>query len=211
MLLRRGPGAPRTAQLTKATNAQTTSRVRGLRDTFRGPLIKFGAIKGMLDGTVDARTAAMIEPVRRRRDRHSLLGTGRPRPGRGPLRQGRVPGPAARNRRQGDPHGARRIRVRGEDQRHVGTAASHRARRGPSTRRSAPLPPARRHRLDAGDVRESRRDRARELRRAAGPRARSHGRLVQAVRRCGGHAGVRQRLGRVHFAPLRQSTAASRA
>jgi len=35
---------------------------RRLRDTFRGPLVKFGAIKGVLDGTVDAKTAAMMEP-----------------------------------------------------------------------------------------------------------------------------------------------------
>ena len=28
----------------------------------QGPLLKFGAVKGMLDGTVDARTAAMFEP-----------------------------------------------------------------------------------------------------------------------------------------------------
>jgi predicted amidohydrolase YtcJ len=33
-----------------------------LRDTFQGPLIKFGSIKGMLDGTVDGRTAAMFDP-----------------------------------------------------------------------------------------------------------------------------------------------------
>jgi predicted amidohydrolase YtcJ len=33
-----------------------------LRETFRGPLLTFGAIKGVLDGTVDARTAAMFEP-----------------------------------------------------------------------------------------------------------------------------------------------------
>jgi predicted amidohydrolase YtcJ len=33
-----------------------------LRHAFRGPLISFGAVKGMLDGTVDARTAAMFDP-----------------------------------------------------------------------------------------------------------------------------------------------------
>ena len=35
---------------------------RKLRDTFRGPLLKFGAVKGVLDGTVDAGTAGMFEP-----------------------------------------------------------------------------------------------------------------------------------------------------
>jgi hypothetical protein len=38
------------------------ARYRELRDAWRGPLMKFGALKGMLDGTVDSRTAAMVEP-----------------------------------------------------------------------------------------------------------------------------------------------------
>src|SRR5438270_12874798 len=29
---------------------------------YRGPLLKFGAVKGFLDGTVDAKTAAMFDP-----------------------------------------------------------------------------------------------------------------------------------------------------
>ena len=33
-----------------------------LRDTYRGPLVKFGCAKGMVDGTVDAATAVMFEP-----------------------------------------------------------------------------------------------------------------------------------------------------
>ena len=33
-----------------------------LRATFRGPLLKLIAVKGVLDGTVDARTAAMFDP-----------------------------------------------------------------------------------------------------------------------------------------------------
>ncbi len=33
-----------------------------LRATFRGPMLKLGAVKGFLDGTVDAKTAAMFEP-----------------------------------------------------------------------------------------------------------------------------------------------------
>ena len=35
---------------------------QSLRDKYRGPVLKFGCAKGMLDGTVDARTAAMFEP-----------------------------------------------------------------------------------------------------------------------------------------------------
>jgi hypothetical protein len=37
-------------------------RYRELSERFQGPLMKFGAVKGVLDGTVDARTAAMFEP-----------------------------------------------------------------------------------------------------------------------------------------------------
>lgn len=46
------------ALLTKADLAE----YRRLRDTFPGPIMKFGAIKGVLDGTIDAKTAAMFEP-----------------------------------------------------------------------------------------------------------------------------------------------------
>jgi hypothetical protein len=35
---------------------------KGLRDRYRGPLLKFGAAKGMLDGVVESGTAAMFEP-----------------------------------------------------------------------------------------------------------------------------------------------------
>ena len=54
--------APTDHHLTKAPTADDLATYRRLRDTYRGPLMKFGAIKGMLDGTVDARTAAMIDP-----------------------------------------------------------------------------------------------------------------------------------------------------
>lgn len=43
----------------------TDAALRGyalLKARFRGPLLKFGAAKGVLDGTVDAKTAAMLEP-----------------------------------------------------------------------------------------------------------------------------------------------------
>jgi predicted amidohydrolase YtcJ len=37
-------------------------RYRALSDSTRGSLLRFGIAKGMLDGTVDAKTAAMLEP-----------------------------------------------------------------------------------------------------------------------------------------------------
>lgn len=46
---------------TPLTEADLAS-YKKLRETFPGPLLKFGAVKGVLDGTVDARTAAMFEP-----------------------------------------------------------------------------------------------------------------------------------------------------
>lgn len=54
--------APREHNLKKALTADDLAAYRELRDAFRGPLIRFGSIKGVLDGTVDARTAAMFEP-----------------------------------------------------------------------------------------------------------------------------------------------------
>lgn len=44
-----------------ATRAQLTRYVQ-LRDRYRGPWLRYGIAKGMLDGTVDAQTAAMLEP-----------------------------------------------------------------------------------------------------------------------------------------------------
>jgi predicted amidohydrolase YtcJ len=38
---------------------------RELRDTYRGPMLEFGIVKGFLDGTVDKSTAAMFEPYTR--------------------------------------------------------------------------------------------------------------------------------------------------
>ncbi|MCE2901093.1 MAG: amidohydrolase [Gemmatimonas sp.] len=44
-----------------ATRAQLARYVQ-LRDAYRGPWLRYGIAKGMLDGTVDAQTAAMLEP-----------------------------------------------------------------------------------------------------------------------------------------------------
>jgi predicted amidohydrolase YtcJ len=38
------------------------ARYRALREKHRGPLLKFGAVKGLLDGVVESKTAAMFEP-----------------------------------------------------------------------------------------------------------------------------------------------------
>jgi predicted amidohydrolase YtcJ len=55
-------GAPQKHKLEKPLTEADLATYRKLRDTWQGPLLKFGAIKGFLDGTVDARTAAMFEP-----------------------------------------------------------------------------------------------------------------------------------------------------
>jgi len=54
--------APPEHSLKKVLVAADLAGYKELRATFPGPLVKFGAIKGVLDGTVDARTAAMFEP-----------------------------------------------------------------------------------------------------------------------------------------------------
>lgn len=55
-------GYPRNHQLSRPLTADDLAYYRQLRDTFRGPVFKFGSIKGFLDGTVDAKTAAMFQP-----------------------------------------------------------------------------------------------------------------------------------------------------
>jgi predicted amidohydrolase YtcJ len=54
--------APKDHTLKKALTEEDLAKYRELRSKFQGPLLKFGAVKGMLDGTVDARTAVMFEP-----------------------------------------------------------------------------------------------------------------------------------------------------
>ncbi len=48
--------------LSRVPDDDEIARVVALRDSFPGPVLRFGILKGMLDGTVDARTAAMLEP-----------------------------------------------------------------------------------------------------------------------------------------------------
>jgi predicted amidohydrolase YtcJ len=54
--------APREHHLKTPLTTENLKLYKELRHTFQGPLIQFGAVKGMLDGTVDAKTAAMFEP-----------------------------------------------------------------------------------------------------------------------------------------------------
>lgn len=46
----------------KDVSAEQLARYGRLRDSSRGALLSFGFAKGMLDGTVDAKTAVMLEP-----------------------------------------------------------------------------------------------------------------------------------------------------
>ena len=48
--------------LAKNATTEQLAEFKRLRDTYRGPVLKFGSAKGMLDGTVDAGTAVMYEP-----------------------------------------------------------------------------------------------------------------------------------------------------
>jgi hypothetical protein len=56
-----GPYSP-THKLERPVTEQDLAPYLEMRDTFRGPLLKMGAIKAQLDGTVDAQTAHMHEP-----------------------------------------------------------------------------------------------------------------------------------------------------
>jgi predicted amidohydrolase YtcJ len=62
MILLGEGGAPRAHRMARPLTAADLEPYRALRDEFRGPLVTFRSVKGLLDGTVDARTAAMFEP-----------------------------------------------------------------------------------------------------------------------------------------------------
>jgi predicted amidohydrolase YtcJ len=62
LILPKEGGAPKNHTLEKPLAEADIAQYKELRETFTGPMLKFGAIKGFLDGTVDARTAAMFEP-----------------------------------------------------------------------------------------------------------------------------------------------------
>ena len=62
LILPKDGGAPKEHYLKTPLTAADLTEYKRLRDTFKGPIMEFGSIKGFLDGTVDARTAAMFEP-----------------------------------------------------------------------------------------------------------------------------------------------------
>ena len=62
IILPKDGGAPAEHKLKMPLTHDDLGYYRELRDTFRGPYLQFGAIKGFLDGTIDAKTAAMFDP-----------------------------------------------------------------------------------------------------------------------------------------------------
>lgn len=62
MILPGAGGYPSEHKLTTFLTEKDLEPYKQLRQTFQGPLIEFGSIKGVLDGVVDAKTAAMMEP-----------------------------------------------------------------------------------------------------------------------------------------------------
>jgi predicted amidohydrolase YtcJ len=48
--------------LEKNPSSEELKQCESLRDTYRGPVLKFGSAKALLDGTVDAKTAVMFDP-----------------------------------------------------------------------------------------------------------------------------------------------------
>jgi predicted amidohydrolase YtcJ len=61
-ILPKDGGFPAKHKLEKPLTEADLETYKKLREKYQGPLLKFRAIKGFLDGTVDARTAAMFEP-----------------------------------------------------------------------------------------------------------------------------------------------------
>jgi predicted amidohydrolase YtcJ len=62
LILPKEGGAPKEHYLKTPLTSADLAEYRRLRDKFNGPIMKFGSIKGFLDGTVDAGTAVMFEP-----------------------------------------------------------------------------------------------------------------------------------------------------
>ncbi len=61
-ILPKDGGAPEKHRLPSPLRLEDIAAYQDLRANFRGPLLEFGGIKGFVDGTVDAKTAAMVEP-----------------------------------------------------------------------------------------------------------------------------------------------------
>src|SRR6185295_243516 len=62
LILPKDGGSPNGHYLKTPLSDADLTEYKRLRDTFKGPVMEFGSIKGFLDGTVDAQTAAMFEP-----------------------------------------------------------------------------------------------------------------------------------------------------
>jgi predicted amidohydrolase YtcJ len=48
--------------MVKDISAEELARYKAMRTKYPGPLMKFGAVKGFVDGVVESKTAAMLEP-----------------------------------------------------------------------------------------------------------------------------------------------------
>lgn len=62
MILPKDGGSPKGHYLKTPLTAADLAEYKRLREAFKGPILEFGSIKGFLDGTVDAQTAAMFDP-----------------------------------------------------------------------------------------------------------------------------------------------------
>src|SRR5437016_12248521 len=60
LILPKDGGAPRNHKLETALSEADLAKYRRLRETFKVPVLKFGAIKGDLVGSFDVRRVAML-------------------------------------------------------------------------------------------------------------------------------------------------------
>ena len=169
--------------------------------------MKFGAVKGFVDGVVESKTAAMLEPYAGGGGAASLNWTRR-----GPGPHGRRSTTAKASRSSCTPSATRpsapaldAYERAAKDERHLRAAATasstSRSRRAADIARFKPLG---RDRLHAGPVREPGPEHARGLRGHPRPGSRVAGHGLPLPRRGGRRAGLRQRLARLlHGGPAR--------
>ena len=113
------------------SNPDEIEKIEQARRTYHDDWISGGVVKTMLDGVIEAHTAAMLEPYSDdpTQDRQTVLGPGEIQASRRGTRPTRVTDLHACHRRQSGAAGARRLRGRAETNHTHDHASPHRAHR----------------------------------------------------------------------------------
>ena len=179
-----------------AVTPEVLARAEQLRTQYHDEWLNVSAVKFMLDGVIEAHTAAVLEALRQRtaHHRHPQLGSGRLRRRRRRVRPPRLPDLHPRHRRSCDSRRPRRLRGHGARAVTRRPPLPRRAHREPERCRHPAFRRPGRDREHAAAARHPRRQQPERLGQGDRPRARVAGLAVGTAAGRRRPPGLRQRL-----------------